>query len=386
MSRDVKQKPRLLFFSGGTALREFSRFLARTNPRTIHLITTFDSGGSTAELRRCFAIPAMGDIRNRLLALADTDAVSPSVFEFFQCRLSVNEESTRLLAFLRSLCSENHAFWDGATLSERRFLTSSLTYILGILPNDFDLRGASLGNLILTALYLQHGRDFVPALAFLHHFLRVQGTVLPIVDESLHLGCELLDGTSVLGQHRFKTLPCPIRSIFLTVHDPCRAAGTIDVCRPRLTKDAAGRLQEADLICYPMGSFYSSILVNLLVRAVPRTIAERNCPKIFIPNLGFDPETGNMPLLRQIEILLDIMHRDAPFCDNQDFLNAVLVDRSRGRYGTRIGSNDEALLREMGIRLFDLPLTRDGVCHDPVCTYEALNSLLWRWDGKGFSC
>ena len=68
---DAATGRRLIFFTGGTALREVSRELARHTPDTVHLLTTFDSGGSSAALRRAFAMPAVGDLRNRLLALAD---------------------------------------------------------------------------------------------------------------------------------------------------------------------------------------------------------------------------------------------------------------------------------------------------------------------------
>ena len=48
--------PKLLFFSGGTALRELSEVLVEYTHNSIHLITPFDSGGSSAVLRRAFAM------------------------------------------------------------------------------------------------------------------------------------------------------------------------------------------------------------------------------------------------------------------------------------------------------------------------------------------
>ncbi|MFW5836578.1 MAG: 2-phospho-L-lactate transferase CofD family protein, partial [Desulfovibrionaceae bacterium] len=79
--------PRILFFSGGTALRELSREIIRYTHNTIHLITPFDSGGSSAKLREAFHMPAVGDIRNRLMALADTSLTgNPAIFNFFAHR------------------------------------------------------------------------------------------------------------------------------------------------------------------------------------------------------------------------------------------------------------------------------------------------------------
>ena len=79
--------PRLVFFTGGTALRDLSRRLTAHTHNSVHLVTTFDSGGSSAALRRAFAMPAVGDLRNRLLALADSAVVPASVLEFCARRL-----------------------------------------------------------------------------------------------------------------------------------------------------------------------------------------------------------------------------------------------------------------------------------------------------------
>ena len=73
--------PAILFFSGGTALRGLSRHLLRHTRNSIHLSTPFDSGGSSASIRKAFHMPAVGDLRNRLVALADP-AISgrPEIF------------------------------------------------------------------------------------------------------------------------------------------------------------------------------------------------------------------------------------------------------------------------------------------------------------------
>ncbi|MEG6550492.1 2-phospho-L-lactate transferase CofD family protein, partial [Desulfocurvibacter africanus] len=63
--------PKVLFFTGGTALKALSRRIIDYTHNSIHLITPFDSGGSSAKLRAAFDMPAVGDLRNRLMALAD---------------------------------------------------------------------------------------------------------------------------------------------------------------------------------------------------------------------------------------------------------------------------------------------------------------------------
>ena len=63
--------PKILFFSGGSALKDLSTKLINYTHNSIHIITSFDSGGSSAKLRDTFHMPSVGDLRNRLMALAD---------------------------------------------------------------------------------------------------------------------------------------------------------------------------------------------------------------------------------------------------------------------------------------------------------------------------
>ena len=53
--------PRILFFSGGTALTGLSRELKKFTHNSIHFVSPFDSGGSSAKLRHAFDMPAIGD-------------------------------------------------------------------------------------------------------------------------------------------------------------------------------------------------------------------------------------------------------------------------------------------------------------------------------------
>ena len=81
--------PRILFFSGGSALNGIARRLKRYSYNTMHLITPFDSGGSSQELRLAFDMPAVGDLRSRLMALADETVLGqPDVYALFSHRLS----------------------------------------------------------------------------------------------------------------------------------------------------------------------------------------------------------------------------------------------------------------------------------------------------------
>jgi len=101
--------PVLLFFSGGTALRNLSRHLIRYTHNSIHVITPFDSGGSSAELRKAFKMPAVGDIRNRLMALADQSFKgNPDIYKLFSYRLAKDDTRPNLLRELTQMAKGSH--------------------------------------------------------------------------------------------------------------------------------------------------------------------------------------------------------------------------------------------------------------------------------------
>jgi CofD-related protein of GAK system len=374
--------PRLVFFTGGTALRDLSRCLADCTHNSVHLVTTFDSGGSSAALRRAFAMPAVGDLRNRLLALADGTVVPAAVLEFCARRLPAQGDAPALRRELTALGRPEHPVWLGMPTLFSDALRLHLNFFLQRMPEDFDPFHACLGNLVLAGGYLQHKRSFGPVLAFFSRLLQVRGVVLPIVSESLHLAAELTDGTALVGQHLFKCLPAPVRRLFLTVHEPDRAAGATasprTPCRPPLSPTAASYLRAAGAICYPMGSFYTSVLANLLPQGVGRAVAAAPCPKIYIPNSGRDAEARGLTLSGQAAVLLRQLREDAPDAAAQDLLRYVLVDSRHGRYAGGLDRKELAALTGLGLEVVDADMVcaDDPARHDPERTAAALLALV----------
>ena len=65
-----------MFFSGGTAFNSLAGPLSRCFDRTVHVLPISDDGGSSAEIRRVFGAPALGDIRARLVRLAQVSSTT----------------------------------------------------------------------------------------------------------------------------------------------------------------------------------------------------------------------------------------------------------------------------------------------------------------------
>lgn len=374
--------PRLVFFTGGTALKGLSRSLTRYTHNSVHLVTPFDSGGSSAALREAFALPAVGDIRNRLAALADTSLVPQSVLDLWELRLPAEGDSEALRARLRAMGSAGHPCWRALPPVLADVMRVHLGYFLERMPDDFRPQKASMGNLLLAGGYLRFQRNFSPVLSLFSRVLQVRGVVLPIVNACLHLAAELADGSVLVGQHHFCRLTQPVRRLYLTVHEPGRSMTALTPCRPLLSSTAATYLQSAGAICYPMGSFYTSVLANLLPDGVGRAVAAARCPKIYIPNSGKDTEAQGLTLTAQVDMLLGHLRQDAPRAASGDLLHAVLLDSRNGRYP---GGIERQELERRGIEVVD----RDMVCsgdpqrHDPERTALALLELVENLRARG---
>ncbi|WP_243545517.1 GAK system CofD-like protein [Pseudodesulfovibrio tunisiensis] len=367
--------PRVLFFSGGTALRDTSHHLISLTHNSIHIITPFDSGGSSAVLRKAFAMPAVGDIRNRLMALADqTLKGNPEIFELFAYRLDHDSDRESLLAELRSMADGRHRLVRRVPGPMRKIIRNYFFEFLNHMPEDFDLRGASLGNVVLTAGYLANRRQIEPVIYLFSKLVQVCGTVLPVVGADCHIAAELDDGEVVVGQHLLTgkeaaPLERGVRRIWLT--------GSLDSREPvrvairRRTREV---MSEAELICYPVGSFYTSLIANLLPSGVGRAIADNACPKVFVPNTSHDPELVGLSVAGQVRVLLDTLCADDSSLVPQDVLQYVMVDSARGQYPTGL---DIAEVEQLGVRVIDCRLvSRRSAPHvDPVLLCGVLLSL-----------
>ncbi len=365
----------MVFFTGGTAMRELGRTLAGRTRRTVHIVTTFDSGGSTARLRKAFAMPAVGDLRNRLLALADVEACGQELVRCMDTRLPAEGDAGRLRTLLRSFSSPEHEVWNGIGELQKHTLLHCLTSFLRVMPADFDARQASLGNICMAGKYLSDGRTFSSVLPMFGRLLRVRGQIVPIVEENLHLVARLEDGTMLIGQHLFKELPGPIEEVFLTVYEPGSKNSNPVPCRPRASVPALAKLREAALVCYPMGSFYSSVVANLLVDGIGSCIASLNCPKVFIPNTGHDKELAGHTVEEQLLVLMSVLAQDCKNTKPDRLVSHILVDSRHGLYH---GSLDalKKLAESMGICVLDVPIVSpDMARHDASVTADWLMRL-----------
>ncbi len=245
--RFLARGPRVVAIGGGTGLSALLRGLKEHTSNLTAVVTVADDGGSSGVLRAELGIPAVGDIRNCIVALADAE---PLMGRLLQYRFPGGSMS--------GLAPESEPGLPPARDAE------ALADGVG---------GHALGNLILAALVeLEHG-DFEEGVRELNRVLAVRGRVVPATGTVLTLHARLRDGSEVDGQSRVARC-ADLERVWIMPED----------VQP--TDDALRAIEDAELIVIGPGSLYTSILPALLVPGIREAIAASGALVIFATNVA----------------------------------------------------------------------------------------------------
>lgn len=235
---------------GGTGLSSLLRGLKRYDIGITAVVTVADDGGSTGRIRSEFDIPAPGDIRNCLAALADDESLVSRLFQY-------------------------------------RFDQ----------PGS-QLQGHSFGNLFITALSQITG-SFEKAVIESANVLNIRGRVLPSTLANVHLNAELQDGAIMRGESSIEKKTAPIVRVFL---EPEQSP---------VYEPAFGALLNADLIVLGPGSLYTSVLPNLLVEGISQAVRWSPAVVVYVCNVATQPgETDRFSAADHVRVLLDQLGPD----------------------------------------------------------------------------
>jgi uncharacterized cofD-like protein len=226
-SRQLKRGPRVVVLGGGTGLATLLRGLKHYTSNITAVVTVADDGGSSGKLRGEFGMPPPGDIRNCLIALADTEPLLEKLFQ--------------------------HRFQTGG------------------------LQGHSFGNLFLAAMSQILG--FQQAVQELGKVLAVRGRVLPVTLDDVTLKACCVDGRIILGESRIGQVKCAIHRLEL---EPAHC---------RVSPEVLEALASAEAIIIGPGSLYTSLMPNLLVPGVAQAIRESRALKFFVCNIMTQSES-----------------------------------------------------------------------------------------------
>ncbi|MGZ4688546.1 MAG: gluconeogenesis factor YvcK family protein [Acidimicrobiia bacterium] len=234
--------PRVVALGGGHGLAMTLGGIRGYAGQITAVASVADDGGSTGRLRRDFDIPAPGDLRKCLVALAGDSKVWPAAFE--------------------------HRFTAG------------------------DLEGHALGNLMIVGLTETLG-DFCRALDEAGRLLDTVGRVLPATMDPVVLKADI-EGEAVEGQVAVQNSAGRIRRVGLIPSDA-------PAC-----EDALRAIRDADQIVLAPGSLYTSLVAVICVPELRNALAEAPGRVVQVCNLRPQvPETNDLDAVDHLRAVLE---------------------------------------------------------------------------------
>lgn len=234
-------KKNVVVFGGGTGMSTLLKGLKEFPVHITSVVSVCDDGRSTGRLREEFHMPAVGDIRQVLVALSETEPLLEQVLNY-------------------------------------RFETSS------------DLNGHPVGNLMLTALSNITG-SLSDGIEGLSKVLNLKGEVLPFTEDNITLVAEMDDGTVIEGEHHITDCHKKIKKVFYKEN-------------PIICDKVIEAVNNADLIILSMGSLYTSIIPNLISKELIDVIDKSKAKIMYVCNMMTQPgETDDFKVSDHVHII-----------------------------------------------------------------------------------
>jgi uncharacterized cofD-like protein len=240
----VARPPRVVACGGGHGLAASLAAWKRLTPDLTAVVSVADDGGSSGRLRKVHDVPAPGDLRKCLVALAASDTIWREAFE--------------------------HRFHGG------------------------ELDGHALGNLVIVGLAQVLG-DFGRALEEAGRLLKCAGRVLPATTDPVVLKADAGDGPGSLeGQVAVSNSTERIRRIHIVPEDA------------KAHPEAVTAIELADQVVLAPGSLFTSLIPVLCVPGIREALTAARGKIVHVCNLRPQlPETQGLDGTDHLRAVLD---------------------------------------------------------------------------------
>jgi uncharacterized cofD-like protein len=291
---------------GGHGLAATLKALRRVTANLTAVVGVGDDGGSSGRIREQFDVVPPGDLRMALDAL----------------------------------CGEDTWGRTWSRVVQHRF------------GGTGDLQGHSLGNLLITALWEETG-DVVDGLDWVGSLLGTHGRVLPVSTVPVKIIASVVNLPTRPGRE-------------VEVHGQAAVASTqgrvtglrIEPESPPLCPQAYAAITEADVITVGPGSWYTSVLANLLVPELRDAVRDSAALKVVVLNLkpqpgetsGFAPETH----LEVIARLFPGLGFDVVVADPSVVSDRGIVEEAAALLGAQVSWSQVASPADDGVHDSDL--------------------------------
>lgn len=305
--RLLQRGPRIVAIGGGTGLAMLLKGLKEFTSNITAIVTVADDGGSSGRLREQFDILPPGDIRNCLVALADSQSLMQDLFQF-------------------------------------RF------------DSDSEFHGHNFGNLFITVMTKLTG-DFDKAIKESSRVLAIRGKVVPSTLNKVKLAAEYKDGSITEGEAEIPKKRLPIKKVYLKPDSSTAAP------------EALRAIAEADAVVIGPGSLYTSVIPNLLIRDIVEALVASSAPKIYICNIMTQPgETEGFSCYDHVRALIEHSH---PKVISYCILNKSRIPQQLGEKYKKENSYpitaDSARIKSLGYKVIEENIINadNFVRHDP---------------------
>ncbi|MBC5630333.1 YvcK family protein [Clostridium sp. NSJ-6] len=302
--------PKIVVVGGGTGLSTMLRGLKKYTNNITAIVTVGDDGGGSGKIREDFGMLPPGDIRNCILALADTEPIMEKLLQY-------------------------------------RFKEGSL-------------EGQSFGNLFLAAM-AGISDNFEEAVQRMSSVLAVTGKVLPVTLDDMKLVAILENGDKIDGESRIPDEAIARKSkIKKLMINPKNAKPLVDALKA---------IEEADAIIMGPGSLYTSIIPNMLVTDIADTICNSDAIKIYISNIMTQPgETDDFAASDHLRTLINYGGKK---CVQYVIANnGIIPEDIESRYlkeGSKLVELDRDKIKSLGVEIVEdnlVKITKGYVKHD----------------------
>lgn len=236
--KNFKKNPKVVVIGGGTGISNILRGLKKNITDVVAIVTVADDGGGSGMLRDELGILPPGDIRNCLIALANTEPIMKQLLRY--------------------------RFTDG------------------------NLKNQNFGNLFIAAM-IGITSNFEEAIKKVSEVLAITGKVLPVTSENIILRAKLSNGVMVEGESK---IPKEVIKYNTKIEELLIYPENVES-----TKDCIDEILNADAIILGPGSLYTSIIPNLKIKSICESINKSKGVKIYISNIMTQPgETDDYTL------------------------------------------------------------------------------------------
>ena len=317
--RRLNRGPKIVVIGGGTGLSTILKGLKSITNNLTAVVTVGDDGGSSGRLRDEFGVLPPGDIRNCIAALGDEDALINELFQY-------------------------------------RFKKGT------------GLEGHSFGNLFLSVLCEITG-DMFSAVKESSKVLAIRGRVLPSTLDDMRLVAQMEDGRVIQGESNIPEAGGKIKRLFCEPENP------------KALKEVIEAIKSADIILMGPGSLYTSVIPNLLIDEIAKTISKSKAHKAYICNVMTQPgETDGYTVSDHVKAILK--HAKYENIIDTVFINNELPENLAEKYemaGSFPVKYDKEEIKKLKLKVIGRKLIEEDKDGFVRHSYSRLARLVYMW-------